>query len=390
MKKSILFVAQNMQMNGANKSLLNLLFKIDTSKYDVNLFLYAHIGPLMDCIPQKINLLPEDNSMKAFELSFKEVIVEKNISIKLKIIRIIATIKKWMFNDVHSKEKLTNYSKLKNACYDVAIGFCEGSTHKFIINHISAHKKIGWVHIDYSGVVFNVDGEKNTFDKLDYIVTVSQSSAMVLRNIFNLDSKKVKVIYNIIPIELINHMANEEVDISKKREVYNLLTIGRIAPQKGIDIAMLACKKLLEENFEIKWRVIGEGVDFEKCKKKVEELGLKDNFFLIGKKTNPYNYLKHCDIYVQPSRSEGWGLTVSEAKVLRKPIVVSDIPEFREQIEHLKNGLMVELTPEGVANGIIRLIESENLREKFSKELGKENLCNDYEVEKLYELVQGQ
>ena len=61
--------------------------------------------------------------------------------------------------------------------------------------------------------------------------------------------------------------------------------------------------------------------------------GLQDIFLLLGSKSNPYKYMRICDIYVQPSIWEGFGITVSEAKILCKPILVNNIPEFKQQID---------------------------------------------------------
>ena len=64
--KRIVFVVQNLNMNGANKSLINLLNVIDRKKYRVDLFVYRHQGILLDEIPADVRLLPEDYYMSAF------------------------------------------------------------------------------------------------------------------------------------------------------------------------------------------------------------------------------------------------------------------------------------------------------------------------------------
>ncbi|MCW5198038.1 glycosyltransferase [Clostridium perfringens] len=107
---------------------------------------------------------------------------------------------------------------------------------------------------------------------------------------------------------------------------------------------------------------------------------------LLGSKSNPYPYIKSCDIYVQPSIWEGFGITVSEAKILNKPIVVSDIPEFIEQIENNKTGLVYSDINDMI-NKIKKLILSNELRKGFSNNLKNEDMNNNYELEKFEKIL---
>ena len=71
----------------------------------------------------------------------------------------------------------------------------------------------------------------------------------------------------------------------------------------------------------------------EELKELIAQNNLEDSFILLGKKTNPYPYMKACDLYVQPSRYEGKAVTVTEAKILGKPILITNYPTARSQIE---------------------------------------------------------
>jgi glycosyltransferase involved in cell wall biosynthesis len=110
---------------------------------------------------------------------------------------------------------------------------------------------------------------------------------------------------------------------------------------------------------------------------------------LLGLKQNPYPYVAKATIYIQPSRYEGKSIAIDEAKILGKPLLVTNYPSAKDQIEHGTNGLLSETNPEALANSIIQLLENEKLREKFILYLKNENLDSTSEILKLYELLDG-
>ena len=133
---------------------------------------------------------------------------------------------------------------------------------------------------------------------------------------------------------IINKMAKEKVvEIEKQKDEIIICTVARLTAAKGIDIAIECCKRIIDKGLKIRWIVIGDGEERSKLEKLIINYGLQDIFLLLGSKSNPYKYMRICDIYVQPSIWEGFGITVSEAKVLCKPILVNNIPEFKQQID---------------------------------------------------------
>ncbi|WP_415348881.1 glycosyltransferase, partial [Clostridium perfringens] len=198
---------------------------------------------------------------------------------------------------------------------------------------------------------------------------------------------RICVIPNMISNKLIKKMANEKItDFNFIQDKVVICTVGRLTKAKGYDMAIQCCEKLLKRSLDFKWIVIGEGYERENIEKIINEKNLKENFILLGSKSNPYPYIKSCDIYVQPSIWEGFGITVSEAKILNKPIVVSDIPEFIEQIENNKTGLVYSDINDMI-NKIKKLILSNELRKGFSNNLKNEDMNNNYELEKFEKIL---
>ena len=116
----------------------------------------------------------------------------------------------------------------------------------------------------------------------------------------------------------------------------------------------------------------------------VAEKKLTETFIFAGGQDNPYPYFKYCDIYVQPSRFEGYCITVAEARVFRKPIVATDFDGAREQLKDNETGVIVPCTVERIAEAVEKLLTSRDLQEKFSVNLSKEKIDSQAKVLELW------
>ncbi len=196
------------------------------------------------------------------------------------------------------------------------------------------------------------------------------------------------MIKNMVSKKMINQMAEEKLDIERKDNEIMITTVGRLVKQKGIDQAIEVCKMLVDKGYPIKWYVVGGGEEEGSLNKKIVENQLQDNFILVGPQKNPYKWMKNCDIYVTTSRFEGYAVTMLEAKALAKPIVATDINEFKEQIVDGENGYLAK-DNEMMYNKIVEMIENKNgIKERFIQNLEKdESIENKEELEKLYGII---
>lgn len=169
--------------------------------------------------------------------------------------------------------------------------------------------------------------------------------------------------YNVIDIEEIKRKSEQD-EIIPFKESFNIVTVGRLTEQKGYDIAIKAASILKKRKINFAWYAIGGGRDEKKLKKLVEKYCLENQFVFLGRKKNPYPYMKHCDLYVQPSRHEGYVITLVEARALCLPILSSDIPSAREQIQDGINGYVAELSAEDLADKIEYLYNNPSQRKK--------------------------
>lgn len=398
MKKTILFVMNKLICGGAEKSLISLLETIDYTKYEVDLLLFKREGLFLDKVPKQVKLLEVPSGYKYFDMPIRKAIIDstKNKRIDIALSRILAG---YIFrsekNKARCEQRAWKYvsksmGKISKE-YDAAIGYLEKAPIYYVIEKVNAKKKIGWVHTNYSNSGMDKNIDNIYFEKLDNIVTVSQECAKALEENFIDLVGKVKVIQNIISPRIIMKMSKDKLhdSLMNDKAYTKIVTVARLGFEKGIDIAIDCCKLLVDSGYKVKWFVLGDGTEIEKIKtlKLIKKNGLEGFFYLLGVKDNPYPYINESDIYVQPSRFEGKSIAIEEAKVLGKPIVVTNFSTAKDQIENNKNGLIVEMDSNSLAQGIKKLINSEELKNKLVLNLSEDQIGTEDEIAKLYKLV---
>ncbi|WP_338449832.1 glycosyltransferase [Niallia oryzisoli] len=393
MKKDLLFVINNLNCGGAEKALISLLETIDYTVYNVDLLLFKHEGLFFNKIPEQVNLLDEPLEFKYFDMPIKAAIIDalKKGRLDITSSRIGAGfIFKTEENNARCEQRVWKYIskslKQLNKEYDVAIGYLEKNPIYYCLEKVRAKKKIGFIHNDYNKLGMDPALDMQYFGQLDYIVTVSEECSNVLKQQFPMYKDKVCVMYNIVSPAIINKLSMEKINFNQKGT--NLVSVGRLNSQKGFDTAIEACKDLITSGYQVKWLIIGEGEERTKLEQMIKEHQLENHFILLGMKENPYPYIKAADIYVQPSRFEGKSIAIDEAKILQKPIVVTNFSTAKDQINDQVNGLVVAMDAKSISIGIQRLIKDQKLRSKLVDQLSKENLGTENEIKKLYSLIE--
>lgn len=393
MKKDLLFVINNLNCGGAEKALISLLETINYNLYNVDLLLFKHEGLFLKKIPEQVNLLGEPQEYKYFNMSIKSSIFEsiKKGRLDIVISRLQAGyIFRTEKNTARCEQRVWKYISKSlgtiNKKYDVAIGYLEKSPIYYCIDKVIANKKFGFIHTEYEKLGMDPNIDTSYFEKLDNIITVSNECVNNLNNIFPHFSNQIRLIKNIVSPGLIRKLSLEEVELNNERIC--IVSVGRLHYAKGFHMAIDACELLVKSGYDITWYVVGEGEERERLEKLIKLKKLESNFKLVGLKENPYPYIRQSDIYVQTSLFEGQCLTISEAKILNKPIVSTNFNVIIEQIEDEKNGLIVNQDPKDIFNGVKRLIENSELRNNLIRNLSKEQLGTESEINKLYALIE--
>lgn len=420
MKSRILFAIHYLELGGAEISLIGLLQAIDYSRYDVDLFVYSHQGELMRYIPKSVNLLPEIKSYAYIERPMKDAlrkglfgIVYGRLKAKFQHKRTgtgTGPEKLTLTSTFPSKQDASIFQYVMNNVepylpsldefgeYDLAVSFL--TPHNIVLNKVRAKRKICWIHTDYSKIGVNAALELPVWSGFDHIVSISSDVTKAFLTVFPTLKDKIVEIHNILSADFVRNRAEEispkEVSKEMPREgnVINLLSVGRFTHPKNYD-NVPAILKYVNENVnvnenvhvKIKWYLIGYGGDEPLIRQRITEAGMEDKVIILGKKENPYPYIKACDIYVQPSRYEGNAVTVREAQMLGKPVVVTNYPTAVSQIQDGIDGIIVPLDNKGCAEGIARFLQDKPLQERITTYLQTHDYSNTSEVEKLYELI---
>lgn len=392
-KKELLFIMNNLGCGGAEKALVSLLQTLDYSQYNVDLYLFKKEGLFLNQVPQEVTILEQPENYKYFDRSFIKTIIENLKSGNLKNIwyRILADFVFFSKNSKAVKEqKVWKYLKevllpLEKK-YDVALGFLEKTPNYFCVDKVNAKMKIGYIMNDYEQLKMDPAIDVPYFSKFDFIISDSEESKKVLVKIFPQFETKFKVIKNIIASSIIKKLANETItDFS---EGFKVLSVGRFVPQKGYDLAIKACKILADKGLHFKWYILGDGEDKELIIAMIKKNKLEDYFVFLGIRENHYPYLKNADIFVHTARFEGFGMVINEAKILNKPILLTNFNVAKSHIQSNYNGLICEMNPKAIADNLEKLIVDIKLREEFSTNLSKENFGTENEINAFYKIIE--
>ncbi len=392
MKKKILFVIPSLRSGGAEKSLITLLSLFDYKKYDVDLLSFRRDGLFFDKIPQEVNVIKGTEDYEMFDGDVKSAV--KYFIKKGKISSVVDRVKYIQCckeNDGALREEkmwslLKKQLPVLTARYDCAIGYLEGNASYFVADDVCAQRKICYVHNDFKKLGLDKEKNRKLFQKCDKVVTVSQVCLESLTDEFCEFKEKFVVIENITSPKILNKYAEESSPYEGEDKTI-ITTVGRLAPQKAIDLAVKACAELKKRGKPVRWYHIGTGELKTEIEELIKDSGIENDFILLGERSNPYPYISGCDIYVQPSRYEGKSIAIDEAKSLKRPIVATNFTTVADQITDGVNGLICEMNEIDIADKIEKLIDDTDLRNKLSENLSEEKTGNEEEIEKLYRLL---
>ncbi|MBW8348413.1 glycosyltransferase [Bacillus sp. IITD106] len=393
MKKKIIFMIINMNIGGTEKALLNMINGMSSPKYDITIFMLEEYGGFLTSIPAHVkvkyfkgydkikNLLNKPPQIMALKM------LKKGKLIKAFMILFIHIITKVLGNrSLYFKYLLRKQSALVEE-YDIAIAY-DGPMDfisYFVLKKIKAKKKIQWIHFDITKIGFNIKFAEKVYSKFDKIFVVSKEARKKLLELVPEIEDKTETFFNQLTPQIVRSQSKLGKGFNDSFDGIRLLTVGRLSPEKGQDMAIQVLNKLIKDGYNVKWYFVGDGPSNNALKRIIKEHNLEEKFILLGTDPNPYPYFEQCDIYVQPSRHEGFCITLLEARYFRKPIVTTNFTGANEQINHGETGLVVDIHEHAIYEAIVELLKNSELRAKFSANLGKETYENNDDLEKVFD-----
>ena len=336
-KIKILFLLYSLGGGGAEKVLVNLVNNMDRTRYDITVQTIFRAGVNKEFLKKKTRLI--ESGWKNF----------KGISILFKLM----------------PAGLLYRLLIRNEGYNLMVAYLHGAPTKVLWGCPDKNiRKIAWIHIDmkYSSlgrIFFSRKQVIKAFDSFDKIVGVSRTVRDSFVKMYSLNEKAV-VKYNTNNIRQINELSMKPVDpLLFPQDTLNIISLGRLAKQKGYDRLLRVCKKLLREGLKFNLYILGTGPERDKLERYIEKNFLAERIKLLGFKENPYPYLKRADLFVCSSFTEGLSTVISEAIILGVPVISTKVSGAEEVLGYNNEyGLVTENSEEALYQGIKELIEN--------------------------------
>ena len=400
MRKKILFVINTMGRAGAETAMLELLKALDSPEYDISLYVIMGQGEMIGKLPPYVRLrnlrfnahsVLSRQGKRGMMATVCRAFFRNGGQIK-KIRGIAGNLASMGRQGKFQADKLlwrmlSDGSLRLEEQFDLAVAWLEGASAYYVAEHVKAARKCAFIHIDYESAGYTREMDRNCWDSFEKIFMVSQEVKEHFLAVYPEYADKAEIFHNLVDQEGIRRRSREAGGFSDGYEGKRLLTVGRLTYQKAYDIAIDAMKLLKDKGCNVRWYILGEGDQRRTLEKKIAALQLKEDFVLLGAAENPCPYYAQADIYVHATRFEGKSIAIQEAQTLGCAVIASDCNGNREQIKNGEDGILCQLTPEGIAESIETLLQNEETRKKLGKSAERKNMAQEQELQKLLQLL---
>ena len=375
-QKRLLIAMDTMMCGGIEKSVVSLLGALPRERYDVTLLLLTKRGEFLPMIPDWVRVaeVPLTSDGRAEWVRGRRAVLREALR-RGRLIRagLLLWRRLWCrlavspaFWPVVDFRAILRGVRLDDVEYDCAIAYHNIEQAVLVADRIRARRKITWFHTELSALPFNPRTFRSVYRLFDIFAAASDAVMGELRRFFPKDAAKVRLLPYVIERDSYHRMATQGSGFTDGYQGLRILSVGRLAPQKGFDLAIEVHAQLLRAGYPHRWYVLGQGPEEAALRKLIRERGVEDTFLLLGVQVNPYPFFAQCDLYVQPSRYEGYCLTVAEARAFAKPIVCTDFAGAREQIEDGVTGRVVPYETGSIFGAVRELLEHPERRQEFS------------------------
>ena len=365
-KKKIIFVTKALWIGGIETALVNLLNQFNYEKYEVTLLvLHAELNLLNQINPNCRVLIADREKMYSFDEKYKYIKLyhlteeSEHPSLLHRMFMWMIPFLKWIEN-----RQYIGYIRhlMKNESFDTCIIYSDVVAEIAIRSIYAKHFLMYYHH----GAMRHVYHDQVAYKKCDKIIAVSENQAEELRKFIPSAADKIITIHNLTDIEGIQWNAAVDTTEVFDKTRFNIVTVGRISYEKGMDIAVQACAKLVEQGVaNICWWIVGDGPAMPEIRTVIAKMNMDPYIKLVGMKDNPYPYVRQADLYVQPSRAESFGLTILEALILGKVVVSTETYGAKENIINGVNGLLCKTNVNDISKTLKNLLKNPEIITKL-------------------------
>ncbi len=400
MKKKLLFVINTLSRAGAEVALLELLRALDPEKYDISLFVLMGQGELLPELPDYVRVRNRDfceesvltgAGRRHMVRTVLRALASRGTALR-RFPYLLGTSVSMLRRGRLMVDKLlwpvmADGAMRMEERFDLAVAFLEGGAACYVANHVKADKKAAFIHIDYAQAGYDRTLDGSCYLKFDRIFTVSEEIQEPFYRIYPELRGRLAVFPNILNAERIRRRAEEPGGFPGPYDGVKILTVARLSTQKALEISIDAMKLLKEQGIKARWYVLGEGDQRSFLEERIRRNGLEENFILAGAVDNPYPWYAQTDLYVHCTRYEGKSIAIQEAQLLGCALLVSDCSGNREQVADGVDGLLCELTPEGICRGIRALLSNPDKTNQYRRAAAEKNRAQQSALPKLLDLI---
>lgn len=390
MKKKLIFITEALWIGGIETALVNLLNRLDYGRYDVTCLI------LRDCQEMAYRITPQCRlivSDRQHAVTFREgyhykrmynLMEEPQHASKLR--RLIWRILRFLLRAPEARRYATYVKKqLCGEHFDTAVIYSDRAAES-AVRAVSADRFLMFYH---HGAMRKEYHDDLGYRRAEKVIAVSEVLAEKLKAYRPQYAGKIISVNNLIDVSGVREKSLEIPETVFPKNCFNIVSCGRLAPAKGMDLAVAACAKLVQDGLtDIHWWIVGGGPDEASLLAQLRALGMERYVTLLGMQDNPYPYIRQADLYVQPSRFEGHCVTVLEARLLAVPILATRTAA-EEQLEDGKSGQLCKPDAASIADVAAELYRMPELRQAFRDVLRSYDFEHDNTaiLQKLYTLL---
>ncbi len=385
--KKIIFVINNFETGGVQKSLLNLLLEIH-DKYEITLLTFFGNDEFEKSLPKDIKVIKLKNSFRQLGLSSTHI---KNKSFLYAERIFYVTVTKFFGRSFAIR--LMSLFKKKYKGYDVAISYIHeasqkslyGGCNEFVLNMVKAKKKVGWLHCDFSLCGANNPRSKEIYSKFDTIVACSEGCRKAFLKCLPEFEEKTVSIRNCNDYEQIKNLAGDGIKFDK--EYFNIVTVARLSKEKGIERALEAVNACIKQGFKMKYHIVGSGDKELFLKQRVTELSLGDAVVFYGNRQNPYPYIKNADLFLLCSYHEAAPMVFDEAACLGVPVLATETTSTYEMLQKTGNGVVCKNEQVDLTNTLLEIVSQQERLNEIKNNLANETFDNNNSINMFQQII---
>lgn len=383
--KKILFIINSMEIGGTRRSLLNLLGELaKRNDAECSLLIFAPFGDYMSQLPPKVKIVKSNKALAAMFSSVRKLLDRRDY-IGLSLKALLSVKKKFVGEHAVMNELYKQHIKNTTERYDIAIGFQEGGCNDYAsLTH--ADKKVFWIHNNYENLTELAHGDPLSYERADSINFVAEASMNSFKTAMPEFASKMRVIKNVLPQDQIKAASLERCEQIYGTNSIHLISVGRIARQKGFDRIIEVANELKNKGLDFEWIILGDGEQRESLVTRCKEQKLENNVKFIGAVSNPYPLMRQANLFVLTSRYESQPMVIMEALTLGLPVLSTSFDSVNEIIQGKAFALAVENSTKGISDGLQSLLEDKGRIEEMKNATSEFVYDNSTIVNQILEL----